>query len=230
LKLSAFVRYAIGASLVAMVAGCRGFETMSNAPGAVPYVSQNTGPTSKLCPRWPGGSGLLRDGDFHDATYPSGVGYITTFARGQKFAPSWVVTIGSIDFIGDVYFRPPHGVCSIDLDGTAPGSKGGRIVGGIAHTPFKAKPKQAYTVTFLFSGNGACGPTVKRMKIATEDSSKIFKWNISDGHDAQNGDFAQRKWTFTAGSSKTKLTFSSLDKPTTNLCGPVVAAVRVVDR
>lgn len=223
MKMTAFV-HATGALVLAgVVTGCRGLDTASNVPGIAPHLSQNT----TKCARWPGGSGLLRDGDFREAAYPTGAGSIDTFVKGQKFAPSWVVTNGSIDFVGSAYFEPPHGVCSIDLDGTTPGSSGGRVVGVIAHAPFKTTKKRSYTVTFLFSGNGACGPTVKKMKVATENGSKIFKWNISSGHDAQSGHFAPLKWTFRAGSSQTKLTFSSLDKPKTNQCGPVVAAVSV---
>jgi Protein of unknown function (DUF642) len=212
------------------VAACSGRSLVPTEPldgSSISHASQNTGLTAERCPRWPGGTGILRDGDFRDAKYPSGAPGFVSFFKGQKFTRSWIVTIGGIDFIGS-FFQPPHGVCSIDLDGSAPGSKGGRIVGAIAHAPFKTTAKRAYTVTFLLSGNGACGPTVKRMKVATENASKIFDWNISNGHDAQSGDFSQRSWTFTASSSQTQLTLSSLDKPTTNLCGPVVAAVRVV--
>jgi hypothetical protein len=190
------------------------------------HSARNTGLATQRCPRWPGGSGILRDGDFNDAQYPSGDTGFVSFFKGQKFARSWVVTTGGIDFIGS-FFQPPHGVCSIDLDGSVPGSKGGRIVGGISHAAFKTTPKRTYAVTFLLSGNGACGPTVKRMRVATDDGSKVFEWNISNAHDAQSGDFDQRKWTFKASSSQTQLTFSSLDKPKTNLCGPVVAAIKV---
>jgi len=171
------------------------------------------------CPRWSGGSGMLHDGDFSEAPYP-GSSWIT-YGRGVKFAPRWTVRRRTIDFVGG-YFAPPQGVCSIDLDGDfALGS-----IGKIAHEPFDTVEGTRYTVTFLFSGNGFSAPTVKTMVVRAAGQSQIFTWNVSNGNDAQNGDFQTESWTFTALGPKTRLEFASHD-PARSCCGPVIAAIAV---
>jgi hypothetical protein len=172
--------------------------------------------TDTPCPSSPAGTGILYDGDFAQTVYP-GFGYVTV-SGGQTFAPDWSSTGESIDFVG-MYFSAPHGVCCVDLDGT-PGP------GGIVHTPITTVIGSAYTVSFLLSGNGWCGPTVKNLTETAAGQSGAFTWDISRGNDAQHSVFTPKTWAFTATSTQTKLQLASADYAAGN-CGPVVAAIAV---
>jgi hypothetical protein len=173
-------------------------------------------PERKKCPAWPGGSGLLKDGDFHEAVYP---GSWQDFTNGQRFAPDWLVTKRSIDLNG-TYFMSPDGICAVDLDGYEPGA--------IVHRAFATTPSASYTVTFLFSGNGSNYPTIKKIRVEAAGQSETLTWDISNGHDAQHGDFDQESWAFVAMSSRTRLRFRSLDTVEAGYQnGPVVAAISV---
>jgi Protein of unknown function (DUF642) len=160
----------------------------------------------------------VTDGDFSGAPDPGGG--LPTFGHGSVFAPDWVVTKRTIDLYGSTAWPNLDGLCSVDLDGT-PGR------GGIKHAAFTTTPGTAYNVTFVFSGNGACGPTVKTMKIkATGGQTTQLTWDISNGNDAQHDIFTQPTWQFSAKNSATTLSFTSLDTGHGN-CGPVVTAISV---
>ena|ERR1700722_1234328 len=183
--------------------------------GALRYAASQT------CPAWPGGTGILVDGDFSQAVEPES--YVT-YKRGQAFAPDWLVTKHTIDLARDYPgFQAPNGVCSVDLDGT-PGA------GAIVHSKFATKPNVNYTVTFELSGNGGGPPTVKLLLVEAAGQFAAFTWDVSGGHDASHGDYAQEQWTFTASSKTTTLTFISGDKHARTIThGPVVAAIAVTE-
>lgn len=170
------------------------------------------------CGSYPGGTGLLSDGDFHDHTNPGSYG--PTYAKGTVFAPGWIVRRRTIDLYG-IYFDAPYSLCSIDLDGS-PGA------GGIEHSPFPTTVNTTYTVTFLFSGNGACGePVVKTMTVKAQGQSERLTWNVSNGNDAQHGVWALQTWQFVAHTRTATLKFRS-DDYKGYACGPAVAAISVV--
>jgi hypothetical protein len=173
--------------------------------------------TQANCPVYSGGTGILSDGDFSQVVDPGT--NLPTYAKGTVFAPDWVVTKHTIDLYGSSAWRAGTGYCSVDVDGT-PGP------GGIRHAPFATIQGAQYTVTFLFSGNGACGPTVKTMVIKSGGQSATFTWDLTSEGDAQNGNWAQESWTFTAQKPTATVLFASKDHPKGN-CGPVVAAVSV---
>ena len=214
------VRYLTVASAIVLVAA-----TLAGGGLAALSAVHRTGvdSTRETCPAWPGGSGLLADGDFSGAPYP-GSSWVT-LRKGERIGPHWKVVRNTIDFVGG-YFATPDGVCSIDLDGDFRlGSSG-----GIAHASFPTLSGTSYTVTFLFSGNGFTGAgdkgPIKTMRVSAAGQTATFTWNVSSGNDAQNGDFAAESWTFMASSDATRLTFRSLD-PKRSCCGPVIAAVAV---
>jgi choice-of-anchor C domain-containing protein len=212
------------ASIAVLLSGCAGASVSPPQSTILPQaVNHSLGtrggsPTGfGLCSRWPSGSGILRNGDFHLSPNP-GPG-VVTWSKGANFTRAWAVTKGSIDLVGPGDFNPPNGVCSIDLDGIS--------VGGIGHAPFDTVAAAAYTVGFQFSGNGSCGPNVKTMLVKAAGQSTTLTWDLSTQGSANNGNFLQETWIFTATGSRTSLTFTSLDQPPTNTCGPVVAAVSV---
>src|ERR1700722_14688939 len=51
----------------------------------------------KRCPPYPGGPGLLADGDFSEGVNPLGG---VEFSSGYKLAPDWIVIKGDVDFQG----------------------------------------------------------------------------------------------------------------------------------
>jgi hypothetical protein len=114
------------------------------------------------------------------------------------------------------------GVCSVDLDG----QEDRNPVGGIRASAFPTKAGTQYALTFLLSGNGHCPPTIKAMKVEAAGQFQEYTWNTASGNDAQDGDFAQQTWQFTASNPVTRLTFQSLD-PKGSGCGAVVAAISV---
>lgn len=69
---------------------------------------------------------------------------------------------------------------------------------------------------------------VKEMAVKAAGQSGTFTWNTASGNDAQNGDWQQDAWSFTADGPTAKVEFESLDPNKGKaLCGPVVAAISV---
>jgi hypothetical protein len=171
----------------------------------------------KRCLPYPGGSGLLADGDFSRGVNPLGG---AEFSSGFSFAPDWIVIKGNIDFqgTGDGWAKAPDGICSVDLDGST--------AGGIETRRFPTAASATYTVTFLFSGNGGSAPTVKRLDVFVAGHSERLTWDTSGGNDAENGDWLTQTWTFAGTGKPTRLRFISGDPPG-SLSGPDVAAVSI---
>jgi uncharacterized protein DUF642 len=186
-----FLTIAVGADRAAALAG----SPLAGIDGSI-LVAQ-----SGNCPPAPGGTGLLTDGDFSGAPWP---GILKTYSAGQEFAPDWRVTEATIDLNG-TYFQTPNGLCSVDLDGT-PG------YGAVRHKHIPTTVGQAYTVSFLFSGNGGGPPFVKHMRIRADFQYRNYSWDVRHSHDAQHGQWQQESWIFTARGPGTWLTFDSLDE------------------
>jgi hypothetical protein len=171
---------------------------------------------SRLCPSWPKGGGLLPDGDFSQESSET----VLAIPPGTIFAPHW--TSGgpqTVDFLGikNGSWRAPKGVCSVDLDGT-PGP------GSIIHDNVLTDVSHSYTLTFKFSGNGACPPTVKTMTVNADGQAFTYSWDTSNGNDAQHGKWSKETFTFKAMGTSVAPTFASTD-PGEGNCGPVVAAI-----
>jgi len=205
-----------------LLAGCAGSGTTQPPQSSVLPLAQAQSETASSslnarrnkCPAWSAGTGILNDGDFHDA-----MDTFVYYYAGTRFAKGWVVTKRSIEIDPSDHWPIPGPVCSIDLDGAS--------VGGISHARFATTPSVGYTVTFLFSGNGSCGPEIKTMRVRAAGQSEILTWNLASQGSANNGNWLTETWNFTAVGSRTKLEFTSLDRPVTSGCGPVVAAISV---
>lgn len=200
-----------------LLAGCMGSPVTSSPNGTLPLsVTKQPLSGSAHCPRYRKGTGILADGDFHEKTDPGG-GY-STFSKGQLVAPGWKVTMATVDFAGTTFWSF-DGLCSVDLDGTS-------AVGGIEHHSFSTKKGAAYVLSFLMSGNSYCGANVKKMRVSVGNQNVVFKWNVANGHSAENGKFAHRQVNFTAAGSTSTLKFTSLDEAGSG-CGPVIGALSV---
>jgi hypothetical protein len=214
--------HAVAVVAASLVSGCAGASPTHGPlsfeqPGVLASVRSTAHPQAD-CPASPGGSGILKDGDFSQSADP---GNDKGVRAGTVFAPSWIVTKRTIDFEGtNPYWVAPYGVCTVDLDGS-PGA------GGIKHGLFSTRRGATYTLTFLLSGNGAGPPAVKIMTVkAGKNQFTQFTWDTSNGNDAQNGDFAVETWQFRADRASTTLTFQSED-PKKGSFGPIVAAIAV---
>lgn len=212
------LRFALSAFITAILLGsCAGASsTIPNGATSDFRPLTGSGCGSKCCPSLPGGTGILTDGDFSQGI-DLGSKWNHVF-KGDVFAPNWIVSKSNINFYGSTAWNI-DGLCSVDLDGT-PGP------GGIAHDFFATQVGAQYSVTFLFSGNGACRTTAKKMQVEAAKQSEDFTWNTSGGKDAQNGYWSEEVFQFSAINSMTRVRFNSKDHPPSN-CGPVVAGVSV---
>jgi hypothetical protein len=224
MSISDFSGYTLSSfAAVAMLAGCGGSQPATSGSGAMrlsvamSHVRTTSG--SEDCPALPGGTGILPDGDFSQATYPEQKG--PTFKKGYVFAPYWEVSKGNIDFNGSLGWGGAglDNLCSVDLDGYYK-------VGGIKTSAFQTDQGASYTLSFMFSGNGGGPPTVKTMKVEIDHQFTTFTWNISGGKDVQNNDYATETWKFTGGNEPAILTLISED-PKKSTYGPVVAGMAI---
>jgi len=204
----------VGATIIGCFAA--GSATVIRRNGA----SHPAGPfKAQRCPAWPSGTGILSDGDFHDALLPQ---TYQIYSKGTHFAKHWRVSKRTIDVVSSPNdFEAPNGVCSVDLDGSS--------VGGVQHSPVPTTPSAAYTLGFLFSGNGCPGarPTIKTMRVDAGEQTETLTWDTSNNNDAKHGDYQPQTFNFVGTGKHTEIHFTSLDKPRRSSCGPVIAAVSV---
>lgn len=212
---------------VLVLTGCASQSFAPRTDGAQIHLSPHR--STAQCPANPAGTGLLTDGDFSQAPDPGSDQGITV---GTKFAPDWVVSERTIDFYGsDVSWDEPNGLCSIDLDGS--GTQG---VGAITHAAVATTLGATYTVGFILSGNVNCAksqgdPPVKKLLVEAVGkdgtAAQVFYWHTAHHHDAQHGNFGDRRFIFTALNERTSFIFQSLDRPLKSNCGPVIAGMSV---
>jgi hypothetical protein len=200
---------------MALIAACSS-QAGNGSLGAVPQIAHARAlPATADCPKLQGGTGQLPDGAFQQAAQPPGD---SLEQKGSIFAPDWIVTKGDVDFVDPKYWDMA-GLCSIDIDGYFK-------IGGIESTGFVTKPGAHYTLSFVFSGNGNCPPTVKQMEVDASGNTHTFTWNTGGGHDVQDGHYSTVSWQFTAQQSTTEIAFTSED-PKASSCGAVIAGIKV---
>jgi hypothetical protein len=158
-------------------------------------------------------STIVADGNFSGAPNP-----FQTINSGSTFGAtgSWLVTSGSIDWIGNYWAPPPGGGGSVDLDGNS--------VGSISQDLGILGPG-TYKLTFYLSGNPDGPPDPKVMQVS-------FGGQTSLPLDAPRPpphtvNYALETLYFTlATSGDTVLSFASLDGPP-GFYGPVIGDVSV---
>ena len=154
---------------------------------------------------------LLTNGSFEGGpAIPSNSSY-TTLAGGSRAIPGWLVTGGSIDYIGT--FHPPSdGQRAIDLDGAF-------STGGISQT-FTTTPGTRYLVTFDLSGNPEGAPRIKNLRVSVGGVTEDFSFDTT-GQSRSNLRWQPASFTFVANGTSATLTFSSLS-PAGNSWGAFV--------
>jgi hypothetical protein len=210
-----FSGHALGIfAAIAMLAACSGSQGQTGEiPQGAAAAGVRTAPTSGDCPALSGGTGILPDGDFSQATDPRD-GY-TTYGRGVVFAPSWIVSKRNIDFNGSTYVDV-DGLCSVDLDGHY-------AVGGIRTDTFSLRNGARYTLSFQLSANYGCPPTVKTMKVEIGREFTTYTWNTAQG---EQGDYLSETWQFKGTKGPLTLTLVSQD-PKGSSCGALVAGMAI---
>jgi Protein of unknown function (DUF642) len=211
---------AIGSSLAVVVSLALG--SAPDPSSANPRAAHVARPmSSQNCPAYPGGTGLLTDGDFSEAPDPGDSW--PTFNKRQVFAPHWRVAKRNIDFYGTLGWGYNAGLCSVDLDGWN--------AGGIEHRGVPTTQGAHYSLTFLFSGSSVPGcrsvsPQVKTVVVSAASQSQTFTWDTANGNTVENDLWAMESFTFVAQASRTTVKLKSTDAKDSN-CGPVVAAIAV---
>jgi Protein of unknown function (DUF642) len=178
-------------------------------------MATSSGCGSQCCPALTGGTGILPDGDFSQATNPGdhGPGY----AKGYSFAPDWVVSKGNINFDGTgVWGDGLSGYCSVDLDGYEPG--------GIKTNRFSTEQGASYTLSFDLSGNCGGQPKIKNVQISIDEQVAQYTWNTASSNCAGNGDYTTESWGFKATKQTAILKVTSLDAKCCGY-GPVIEQI-----
>lgn len=202
------------AVFAALLCGCGTFTATAPVQSFGQGHIRRDGGTYGNCPEVPGGTGILLDGDFSQASNPGA--HNITSQKGTFFAPAWKVWRGNIDFNGTTYWEM-DGLCSVDLDGDL-------TVGGIKSSAFKPMPGR-YALSFVMSGNGHCPPLVKNMKIGIDNQVTHFTWNTSGGYDVQDGDYTIEKWQIKLKRLSALKILS--EDPLGSGCGIVIAGISI---
>jgi choice-of-anchor C domain-containing protein len=137
---------------------------------------------------------------------------------GSTCITSWAVVSGNVDYVGGSW-QAEDGNYSIDIDGTSDGA--------IAQT-FDTIVGDAYSVSFYMAGNTYAAPTIKTVQVAaTSGSPQTYTFNDT-GLSNSNMGYVLETYSFTAGSTSTTLSFTSLDSPSSN-AGAVLDNVNVTN-
>lgn len=152
---------------------------------------------------------LITNGSFETGTDP---GNYSTLLPGSNDIDGWAIESGSIDYIGS-YWTAAQGARSIDMSGNGHGS-----ISQILSTT----PGYKYAVEFSLAANpDSGGSPFKLMEVTTGAINQHYFVAINQGRPLDWIDYA---FFFTANSSSTKLTFTSLEN---SAWGPALDNVRV---
>lgn len=146
----------------------------------------------------------IQNGSFENGTNPGS--FLTLTAPDSTNINNWVVSGGTIDYIGTVW-ASADGSRSIDLSGSV-GS-----AGAIQQT-FTTIPNASYTITFSFAGNPAGAPTIKNLQVSASPCSGCSPQNYTfdtTGYTLTNMGWGDTTYSFVASSTSTTITFTSLD-------------------
>ncbi len=146
------------------------------------------------------------NGSFETGPAP---GDFTTLGSGSQAIQYWTVSKGTVDYVG-TRWKAAEGNRSVDLNGSEPGA--------ITQT-FVTQPGTTYLVQFALAGNPEGGHATKELQVTRGCcESAQFLFNTT-GRSNQNMGFTKQNFVFTATSSTTDLTFTSL---TDGGYGPVI--------
>ena len=163
-----------------------------------------------------GDAGSFQNGSFEIGPNP-GAAWIT-MATGRDNVTGWVVTGGTVDYIGTAW-QGSNGTRSLDLSG---------LNAGTVSQTFTTTPGESYTVDFDFAGNPGygAGTGVKTMRVSVDNSgasSEDFSFDTT-GQTLGNMGWTEESFTFVASAASTTLSFQSFVE---SAFGPAIDNVRV---
>lgn len=156
---------------------------------------------------------FFTNGSFENGTNPPPSGF-QTLPGGSTNIMNWTTTGGGIDWINN-YWQPSNGNYSLDLSGGS--------AGGIQQT-FDTVVGTIYNVSFDLAGNPDGGPIVKSVNVlATGGVTSNYTFDTT-GQSRPNMGWVNNNYSFTASSTSTTLTFTSLNN---SAFGPALDNVSV---
>lgn len=139
-----------------------------------------------------------------------------TLGTGSAVIDGWLVTSGSVDWIG-THWTPADGDKSVDMNGFGAGALS-QSLATVADT--------TYLVTFYLAGNPDCAPATKSLNVnATGGPTSAYTFDTTGMSRAAMGWTAQ-SYQFTATGPATTLTFAST---TAGPCGPALDHVTLAE-
>jgi choice-of-anchor C domain-containing protein len=158
----------------------------------------------------------IQNGSFESGTNPGS--YLTVTSPNNTTITGWNVVSADIDYIGS-YWQAANGTRSIDLSGSV-GS-----AGAIQQT-FTTTAGATYYITFSLAGNPDGPQGIKTVQVSASPCSGCLPLNYNfdtTGHSTTNMGWVDQTYIFTATSTSTTITFTSL---TNSGYGPAIDNVR----
>ncbi|MCP3979406.1 MAG: choice-of-anchor C family protein [bacterium] len=134
---------------------------------------------------------------------PGGTQFVVLIAPDSSI-PGWPVTAGSIDYVGPAIWTSSEGVRSLDLSGSGPGAVS-QVLTTVAGTN--------YTVLFDLAGHRGDAGSVLVARVSAVGLAPLASVDYpfdTTGNTPSNLGWLTRSFSFTADSSSTTLTFTSL--------------------
>lgn len=143
------------------------------------------------------------NGGFEQGTDPNANGgdNIGLFAPDASSLDGWVVSSGTVDYIGSRW-AAGEGVRSLDLSGVTTGT--------IYQTVTGFTPGMAYRLSFLLAGNPEGGPSVKTARVGVGSSFADYSFDTT-GYSASSMGWRSEWLDFIATSSSLSISFAGLD-------------------
>lgn len=145
---------------------------------------------------------FFSNGSFENGTNPPAVGNFRTLNTGNTDITGWVVQANGIDWVEKNFWQASNGNYSVDLSALS--------AGGIQQT-FDTVVGTQYTVSFDLAGNPEGGPVVKSVDVlATGGVTSNYTFDTT-GKSRPNMGWLTKSYSFTASSTSTTLSFTSLN-------------------
>jgi choice-of-anchor C domain-containing protein len=157
---------------------------------------------------------LVANGGFEVVPNPGAA--TVMLASGSTTISPWVVTAGNVEDVGNLYWEPASGGCSLALNGTTAGT--------VAQS-FATLSGATYTVSFSLAGDAFSVPEIKHVRVKAAGSSMDFSFDTAASWQWAMG-WQRVSWPFTATASTTTLEFQSLEAGLDT--GPAIDSVEVV--
>jgi choice-of-anchor C domain-containing protein len=155
------------------------------------------------------GAATILNGNFetsaltHPQTTVMGILGFVTLGAGNTELTGWTIGGGGVDFMGS-YWTPAAGAHSLDLSAFS---------NGILSQTISTVVGQSYDVSFDLAGNTSGPPIIKHLKVDVGGSpDQIYTFNTT-GFSRSHMGWQVENYVFTAVSTLSTLSFSSIDPP-----------------